>query len=320
MSLREQLEELLPGILPDDPRHAIKGTELIRLIRERLPGDYSDASLRYHFSFMAAEPESRIAKVERGQGYYLRNSISDQESNSRGLLPLFCGGSSLRNDKDSLWAKALALVVRQYDTTGRGVFVFAPGKTLDEPSWYKPNLVVVDWPDGDWESGALIFDKTALERRRMTGAPAVGLRSVCLTHVPPSHQSFRQEFFRALSTALWTKTGELILVGEMPNDGELSELRRLSAEFGIGIICLEIPEKRLIELPGTEEIFRAKEEQCSQLLAELEFYRISAPKNREIRVDMDEMMDPELGALFDWIASCLERGRVEEYEFRVSSY
>ena len=55
MSLRSQLEELLPELLPSDPAQAIKGTELIRLVRLRLGEEYSDASLRYHFSFMASE-------------------------------------------------------------------------------------------------------------------------------------------------------------------------------------------------------------------------------------------------------------------------
>ena len=36
MSLRSQLEELLPELLPSDPAQAIKGTELIRLVRLRL--------------------------------------------------------------------------------------------------------------------------------------------------------------------------------------------------------------------------------------------------------------------------------------------
>ena len=48
MSLRSQLEELLPELLPSDPTQAIKGTELIRLVRLRLGEDNSDASLRYH--------------------------------------------------------------------------------------------------------------------------------------------------------------------------------------------------------------------------------------------------------------------------------
>lgn len=92
MSLRSQLEELLPELLPSDPAQAIKGTELIRLVRLRLGEEYSDASLRYHFSFMASEPDSEIAKVERGQGYYRRMRERDGQRAPRGLLPLFLGG------------------------------------------------------------------------------------------------------------------------------------------------------------------------------------------------------------------------------------
>ena len=86
MSLRSQLEELLPELLPSDPAQAIKGTELIRLVRLRLGEEYSDASLRYHFSFMASEPDSEIAKVERGQGYYRRMRERDGQRAPRGLL------------------------------------------------------------------------------------------------------------------------------------------------------------------------------------------------------------------------------------------
>ena len=92
MSLRSQLEELLPELLPSDPAQAIKGTELIRLVRLRLGEEYSDASLRYHFSFMASEPDSEIAKVERGQGYYRRMRERGRAARSqRGFCPCFSG-------------------------------------------------------------------------------------------------------------------------------------------------------------------------------------------------------------------------------------
>ena len=70
MSLRNQLSDLLAEILPSNPKDSIKGTELIRLLRMTLDGEYSDASLRYHFSVMSCDPNSPIAKVEKGQGYY----------------------------------------------------------------------------------------------------------------------------------------------------------------------------------------------------------------------------------------------------------
>ena len=46
MSLRTQLTEILPPLLPSNPSESIKGTELIRLARLQLTGSYSDASLR----------------------------------------------------------------------------------------------------------------------------------------------------------------------------------------------------------------------------------------------------------------------------------
>lgn len=74
MNLRDQLKEILPEILPPNPAEPIKGTELIRLVKFSLKQEYSDATLRYHFSIMCCDPASPIAKVEQGQGYYLRRT------------------------------------------------------------------------------------------------------------------------------------------------------------------------------------------------------------------------------------------------------
>ena len=90
MSLRDQLKDLLPELLPDDPAKAIKGTELIRLVKFRLKQDYSDATLRYHFSIMCCDPTSPIAKVEHGQGYYLRNRLQSIHG-ARNLITLSQG-------------------------------------------------------------------------------------------------------------------------------------------------------------------------------------------------------------------------------------
>lgn len=144
---------------------------------------------------MASEPDSEIAKVERGQGYYRRMRERDGQRAPRGLLPLFLG----ENEPDALncRAKALALAVRQYDTTGRGVFVFSTSET--GTSWVKPDLAVVEWPEGEWEENALVFDKSALQRRRMIGAPMMGIRSVCVARMPGGEDG-RREF-----SGLWPR-------------------------------------------------------------------------------------------------------------------
>jgi len=316
MSLRSQLEELLPELLPSDPAQAIKGTELIRLVRLRLGEEYSDASLRYHFSFMASEADSEIAKVERGQGYYRRVRKGDGRHDApRGLLPLFLGESE--PDALNFRAKALALAVRQYDTMGRGVFVFSTSET--GTSWVKPDLAVVEWPEGEWEGHALVFDQSALPRRRMIGAPMMGIRGVCVARMPGGEDG-RREFFRTLATSRWAQCGELVIVGELPDDSECAALRGLAAEFGVGVLCLEIADERLGELPGAEEIFKAGDEECAALLAELTPVRLAAGRLKTLEADAGEILGGEFGALFDWLAACLERGSVEEYEFRVSCY
>lgn len=316
MSLRSSLEDILPDILPSDPREAIKGTELIRLVRMKLEGDYSDASLRYHFSFMAAEPDSGIAKVSRGQGYYRRARQKNVPSPSRGLLPLFLG--EVNEDEAAIRAKALALVVRQYDTTGRGVFVFSPPEGEVKP-WSKPDLAVVDWPEGEWEGHSLVFDESALERRRIVGAPMVEIKSVCMAYMPDGEE-LRREFFRSLSASCWSQTGELVIVGEMPDDAGVAELRRLAADFGVGVVFMEISQDKLNEMPSAEEIFRADEMECETLFSNVEPVRLAAGRTGTRGMEMGEVVGGEFGALFDWMAACLERGRVEQYEFRVSSY
>lgn len=92
MSLRSQLEELLPELLPSDPAQAIKGTELIRLVRLRLGEEYSDASLRYHFSFMASEPDSEIAKVELRPGLLQARSGPGRQTGGQGAAAPVSGG------------------------------------------------------------------------------------------------------------------------------------------------------------------------------------------------------------------------------------
>lgn len=72
--------------------------------------------------------------------------------------------------------------------------------------------------------------------------------------------------------------------------------------------------------PRRGEIFKAGDEECAALLAELTPVRLAAGRLKTLEADTGETLGGEFGALFDWLAACLERGSVEEYEFRVSCY
>lgn len=75
-NLREQLDAILPIVLPKSPHEAVNGTELLKRVKGTLSGNYSDDSIRQSFSLMAADPTSPIAKVKQGHGYYLRTTTA----------------------------------------------------------------------------------------------------------------------------------------------------------------------------------------------------------------------------------------------------
>ena len=140
MSLRKQLNDVLPDYLPSNPKEAIKGTELIRLLRMRLDGNYSDASLRYHFSIMSCDPASPIAKVEKGQGYYRRSAPVPALSSAQEIFSQYQGRlDDMAGDQDEVdhalmrIRKFRAIVNKWCDVNGRFPFAFREPFGADAP-------------------------------------------------------------------------------------------------------------------------------------------------------------------------------------------
>ncbi|MBQ5664616.1 MAG: hypothetical protein IIV41_01980 [Akkermansia sp.] len=173
MGLREKLNEILPTLLPERAEDAIKGKELIARVRAVLGDAYSDHSLRSQFSFIALDPDSCLARVENGQGYYLRS-----EGDSPSLQNVFGGNA----EGETMLHKAMALAVRLYDTAGQGVFVYPVD---DEESWGHPDLVAVQWPAGAWDDeGAYIMEEPG---------DTLSFRAICVGFVD-DEESCRQAF------------------------------------------------------------------------------------------------------------------------------
>ncbi len=299
MRLREKLLEILPEILPIHAQDAIKGKELIARVRAQLGEDYSDHSLRSQFSFLVLDEDSCLARVENGQGYYLR---TDEEANNS-LHRLFESGEGL--PEDSPHYQALALGVRSYDTAGAGVFVYP----VDEvESWMTPDFVAVQWPRGHWEkdgSYTLLTDQNQEQRWEQ-----LGLTAVCVAEAGDEEQS-RRALFRALSCGAWAHAVELLLWGEL-EEGAETALRELAAEHGVGI--------SLREQVGDYEadyLFRAPAEQLRDQLTALPQRRITLAAQRELRLpELEERAD--IAALISWAQGCLRKGRIESYEQRVA--
>lgn len=297
MSLRERLDEILPTLLPAEEAEAIKGRELIARVRAVLGDDYSDHTLRSQFSFMVLDPASCLARVENGQGYYLRRP-GDEDS----LQNLFRDGSAALRESSNLYHKALALAVRLYDTAGLGVFVYPPEEA---ESWERPDLVAVQWPAGHAEAdGAYVIEDAE-------SAPTFRAVTVALAD---TEEDARRAFYRALACGLWAEESELLL---LPGAEAPEELSRLAARFGVGVRCLSADAELLEEMPGADEIFRMSAAEARELLGGVALTALSHPRPRR-RCEADAADLPATAVVQQWAKHCVSRGRIEACEQRVA--
>lgn len=294
MSLRDKLEEILPTLLPTREEDAIKGTELIARVRAVLGDAYSDRSLRSQFSFIALEPDSCLARVPNGQGYYLRGS--DETASLHNVFTDESDGYAPHH-------KALALAVRLYDTAGMGVFVYPP----EGDTWEHPDLVAVQWPAGSTDTtGAYIIDPATPQQ--------AAYRSVCVATTEDAVEC-RHAFFRALACGLWAHETELLIVGD---DAEAAhELTRLATQFGVGVRTISANEDVLTDLPRADEIFRATAADARAMLADLQQPPLAHPRRRTTALLTEDDM-PAAAAARQWAEGCIARGRVEAWELRVA--
>lgn len=297
MSLRERLDEILPTLLPAAEAEAIKGRELIARVRAVLGEAYSDHTLRSQFSFMVLDPASCLARVENGQGYYLRRP-GDEDS----LQNLFRDGAAGLRESTDIYHKALALAVRLYDTAGLGVFVYPPEET---ESWERPDLVAVQWPAGHVEpDGAYVIEETE-------AAPTFRAVTVALTD---TEEDARRAFFRALACGLWAEESELLL---LPGAENPEELAHLAARFGVGIRCVESDIELLETLPRADELFRMDTASARALLGDVACRTIAHPRPRR-RCETDTADLPAAAVVLQWAKHCVSRGRIEACEQRVA--
>ncbi len=293
MSLKSRLLEILPTLLPEREEDAIKGRELIARVRAVLGDAYSDHSLRSQFSFIALDPDSCLARVPNGQGYYLRGA-----DDTPSLQNMFTDGAEAEREGDDTLNKAIALAVRLYDTAGMGVFVYPVD---GEESWEHPDLVAVHWPAGHWEpDGAYLVDE---------GESAVAYRAVCVGFAGNAEEE-RRAFFRALACGRWAQETELLLLAtEEPED---SELRDLAARYGVGVRVLLADE-----LPRANELFRMPAESARALLTELPQCTPAHPRCRALDEAAAAAL-PDTGVVLQWAQQCVQRRRIEAVEQRVA--
>ncbi len=329
MSLRKQLTDLLSAILPSNPKEAIKGTELIRLVRMQLEGDYSDASLRYHFSIMSCDPASPIAKVEKGQGYYKRTAPVPALTGAQEMFSMRQarldevggdGGELSRMDAAMERIKKFrAIVIRYYEVSGRFPFVFRDAFSEESPIsnlWKYPEVVLVDWETGDAPDEEMTLDSAALSLKSNLGLPPCTLAAARL-RIIPALETFREDFFQCLSASKWAQQGELIYALPIEDEALGDALRALAQEFGIGITTFGLSPEILDDLPRASNIINAHPRETEALMSRLDVTRIAASKNRS-HVDWSALAglrseSSEVNELLAWLQSCISEGKATAY-------
>ncbi len=327
MSLRQQLTDILPDILPSSPKEATKGTELIRLVRLRLEGDYSDASLRYHFSIMSCDPASPIAKVEKGQGYYRRAApvpalagAQDLLSMTQGRLDDFAGDQGTVNHALQRIRKFRAAATRYCEVNGGFTYAFRAALSRDSPFgnlWKYPDMVVVDWEAGEPTDQGLALDHETFALKRGLGLPPCRLRSVTL-RLLPNYELFREEFFQALSVSAWCQGGELFYAGPIEDEVLADALRQLSNRFGIGVTTFGLTAEVLDDLPGPEHILTAQPRETEALMERFDVRRIASPQLRDhidwAALDAVRSDNEEVRQLFSWLMQCVDAKQAIPHE------
>lgn len=327
MSLRKQLNEILPELLPGNPADAIKGTELIRLARRKLEGNYSDASLRYHFSIMSCDPSSAIAKVEKGQGYYRRSEPLPALSGAQELLAWKQGRlDDLSEGEDTVDAtmmrirKFRAVVTRYNEINGRFPFAFRHAFSTDSPIgnlWKYPELVFVDWETGGSPDEEMSLDPSMLALKQRLGLPPFRLHSARL-RLTPTLATYREDFYQTLAVSMWSQGGELIYAGPIEDEALADGLRRLSASFGVGVTTFGLTPEVIDELPRPANILNANAKETEAIMGKIDIDRLAGVQSRPhldwnvLGAMRSDSEDTE--KLMNWLFSCIEAGRAEPFK------
>lgn len=326
MSLRSQLSELLAEILPSNPRDSMKGTELIRLLRMNLDGEYSDASLRYHFSVMSCDPTSPIAKVEKGQGYYKRGASMPALSGAQELVAMTQGRLDDLHDSSAIDQAMLRLskfraIVRKYaETRSNFTFEFRESLTANAPLgnlWKFPEMVLIDWEHGRFDEEGLELDPAHLALKQTLGLPPYRLSSIRM-RVETNHDSFREDLFQTLSCSLWANEGVLHLASSIEDESLGDQVRALATELGIGVVSFGLTPQKIDDLPHPAQIENAMDRETEAIMGMLRVEKITSPKRRThcgweslqaLRND-----HPEMNQLLAWLGGSLENGKVRPFK------
>ncbi|MDF1813052.1 MAG: hypothetical protein P1V20_12585 [Verrucomicrobiales bacterium] len=320
MNLRDQLKEILPDILPRNPNKSIKGTELIESVKYLLKQEYSDATLRYHFSIMSCDPSSPIAKVAQGQGYYLRTETIHSLNSARNMIS--SGGSehlAFTNENSDLSItranKFRAVVQRYFEAESKSPFAFEESFSTNayENRWKVPDMAVVEWKSGEKSEDGIVLNRNQAEVLSKLGITPIRISGAKLRLELNPHDVC-EDLHQCLATSEWANGGQIIIAAPI-EDKELRErVMDFANRYGIGVTSFGLDADMIDDLPEPAAIenLQAQEFEAIQSLFKITHYAV--PKSREYfdwkHVNTSSGENEDFGRFERWISKCLVEERV----------
>ncbi len=324
MNLRDQLKEILPDILPRNPAQAIKGTELIEMVKYKLKQDYSDATLRYHFSIMSCDPSSPIAKVEHGQGYYLRSTTIHSLNSARNMIGahhhMGSGDDSVmtNSEVDIVMARAnkfRAVVQRYLESVSQFPFAFEQSFSTDAAAnrWRVPDLAVLQWMTGEMVDDNFVVNRDQLEVYRRLGSSPIRVSSVKL-RLELNHTDLYEDLYQCLATSEWANTGELMIAASIDDPAMVEEIRRFSLRHGVGVVSFGLDADILDDMPEPAAVENLMPREFESIQSLFQMRRYASPALAK-NFSWDYITEAAAGnadfAEFEgWVSKCLMEERM----------
>jgi hypothetical protein len=323
MNLRDQLKEILPDILPRNPAQAIKGTELIEMVKHRLKQEYSDATLRYHFSIMSCDPSSPIAKVEQGQGYYMRTSTIHSLNSARHM---FRTEPSVNGEHEPMGSRDLevslgraekfrAVVQRYLEAAQQFPFAFQHSfsSNAEANRWRVPDLAVLDWLTGSWNDEDYGMDKRELEVRRRLGQSPLRISTAKL-RLDLHESTLLEDLHQTLAVSEWANAGELLVAASITNQAIIDEVRRFASRYGVGVISFGLDSDILDDMPEPAVIENLQKREFESIQSLLQVRRYASPRLGESydwqQVAESGLTNPDFERFGSWVSRCLLDERI----------